>query len=179
MSHTVTEDWTTLPEALLPVVKQHCRVDFDDDDAILTRYIQWAISYCQGFTGLQIFEAEVVWTPALDGAARYPCPVQPVSAFGVMAETVDVSADYALQSGALTAPVWLVHSDGTAFATDAEVTLTTGYADADQIPPALYGNILRIAATMYENRESISAISLDQVPSWMNDMITGLWVPRA
>jgi uncharacterized phiE125 gp8 family phage protein len=178
MSYHATEDWTTLPAALLPVVKEHLRLDFDDDDATLTRYIQWAIAYCQEHTGLQIFEADVAWTPG-DAASRYQCPAQPVSAFGVISATVDVSADYALQSGALTAPVWLVHSDGTPFAADAEVTLVAGYADADLIPPALYGNILRIAATLYENRESISAISLDQVPSWMNDMITGLWVPRA
>ena len=91
------------------MVKQHCRVDFDDDDAILTQYIQWAIAYCQDFTGLQIFEAEVAWTPG-SAASRYQCPAQPVSAFAVTADAVDVSADYALQSGALTAPVWLVHS---------------------------------------------------------------------
>jgi hypothetical protein len=32
---------------------------------------------------------------------------------------------------------------------------------------------------MYEHRESITAYSLDQVPFWMNDMLGGLWVPRA
>jgi hypothetical protein len=177
MSYTKTEDWTTLPAALLPVVKDQLRIDFDDDNAIITRHIQWAIGYCQDFTGLQIFEADVAWTPG-SACSRYQCPAQPVSAFTVTSDAVDVSADYALDSGALTSPVWLVRSDGTPFAADAAVTLTAGYADADLIPPNLYGNLLRVSATLYENRESISAISLDQVPFWLNDMIGGLWLPR-
>ena len=178
MSYTATEDWTTMPAAMLPVVKQHCRVTVDDDDAMITRYIQWAIGYCQEHTGLQIFEADVVWTPG-SVCARYQCPAQPVSAFAVTLATVDVSADYALLSGTLTEPVWLMHNDGTPFPAETEVTLVAGYADADLIPPALYGNILRIAATMYEHRESITTETVGQVPFWLNDMLGGLWVPRA
>jgi uncharacterized phiE125 gp8 family phage protein len=178
MSYTATEDWNTLPAALLPEVKQHCRVTVDDDDAILTRYIQWAIGYWQEQTGLQIFEADVVWTPG-SVFARYQCPAWPVSAFVVTLATVDVSADYALQSGTLTEPVWLLHSDGTPFPADTEVTLVAGYADADLIPPALYGNILNKTADIYEHRGSITTESIDRIPSWANDAMTGLWVPRA
>jgi hypothetical protein len=179
MSHSATEDYTTLPAALLPFAKQHMRVDFTDDDVAIAKYIGWAIDYCQTFWDLQVFGATVAWLPTVNGASRYQCPVSPVSSFIVMSDAIDVSTEYALEATAITAPVWLVHSDGTPFHSDAVVTLTTGYANAASLPPKMEADIMRVAATLYENRESIAAISLDQIPFWLNDMMGGLWVPRA
>jgi hypothetical protein len=34
-------------------------------------------------------------------------------------------------------------------------------------------------ATLYEHRESVSVLSPDQMPFWLNDMLGGLWIPRA
>ena len=118
-SYTVTPDWTTLPEALLPLAKQHCRVDFPDDDIVITEYLQWAIGYCEQFWHLAVFSASVDWTPAPAGLARYQCPVQPVASFTVMSGAVDVSSEYALEQGSLTQPVWLVKKDGQPFPADA------------------------------------------------------------
>ena len=67
----------------------------------------------------------------------------------------------------------------TAFPAGVTFSLTAGYADLASLDPAMRGNILRMAATMYEHRESITTESVDQMPSWLNDMMGGLWVPRA
>ena len=96
-----------------------------------------------------------------------------------MSGAVDVSIEYALESASAVDPVWLVHSDGTTFPADAAVSLSVGFADADDLPPAEEGNVLRIAATLYENRESVTPLNLDQVPLWLNDALGGLWIPRA
>jgi hypothetical protein len=176
----ISIDRTALPQELLPLVKSHCRVDFADDDNLITMHIAIAISYCEKFWGLQIFGSEVSWSPALStGASRYQCPLQPVSDFTISSDSTDVKADYRLESGTLIEPVWLVRADGTAFHPDAVITLAAGHAAVAEIDPAATGGILRMAATLYEHRESISSYPLDQVPYWLNDMMGGLWVPRA
>jgi hypothetical protein len=72
-----------------------------------------------------------------------------------------------------------VRVDDTPIADGLTIDLVGGYATAETLPPALEGNILRVTATLYEHRESIEAGSLDTIPFWLNDMLTGLWVPRA
>jgi hypothetical protein len=180
MSWNPTVDYTALPLALLPLVKLHCRVDFPDDDEIIKTHTAIAIDYCANFWSFQIFGAEGAWSPDLStGASRYQCPVKPVSDFTISSGGVDVKAEYQLESGAITEPVWLVKKDGTAFPADALITLTAGYAEATGMPPAMLGGILRTAALVYEHRESVTAYSLDSVPYWLNDMLGGLWTPRA
>jgi len=179
MSYSTGEpDYTALPIAMLDLARFHMRVAFLDDDETILRYLRWAISYVELFTELRIFPVEVVWTPDVV-ASRAQCPMQPVSTFTAAVDALDVSNQYRLERSSLTAPVWLVRIDGTDIEAGLVATLAVGYADANKIPPALEGNILRTTATLYENRESISAISLDQVPTWLNDNLTGLWVPRA
>jgi hypothetical protein len=179
MSYSVVEDYSTLPAALLPLARQHCRVDFPDDDIVITEYVAWAIAQCQAVWDFQVFGATVTWAPVVNGLARYQCPKWPVSSFTVMSGAIDVSTEYALESTVLTAPVWLVHGDGTPFHADAAVTLNAGFVVPDQMPPNAKGAILQVAAARYENRESISAITLEQIPFWFGDLIGGLWVPRA
>lgn len=182
-SYQITSvDRTALPTALLPVAKQHMRVDFTDDNEVITKYLQFAISYFEQVSGWRVFGADVAWSPVSStsaAASRYQCPVQPVASFKVMSGAVDVSSEYALQAGEPVAPVFLVHSDGTPFPADAGITLVAGYADPDAIEPNAQAAILRIAATLYENRESVTTLSLEQMPFWLNDLLSGTWIPRA
>jgi uncharacterized phiE125 gp8 family phage protein len=179
MSFTFTSvDHTTLPTAMLAMTKKHLRVDVDEDDELITEYLAWAIDYAAKFWGLQIFGAEVDFMPA-GGAATYACPVQPVSAFTAADVGGDVSADYLLESASLTEPAWLVRVDGDVFPADVTFSLTAGYTALADMNPAMRGGILRIAATMYEHRETVTTESVDQVPYWLTDMLSGLWVPRA
>lgn len=177
MSYVQTEDWSTLPAALLPLAKQHLRVEGTDEDLLITDQIAQAIAYLQTVWGFQVFGADGVWLPADISSSRLQCPAQPVSAFVVTSAAVDVSSEYALQT--VGTATWLVHSDGTPFPLDAEVALTIGYADVEAMHPQVKANILRKTAELYEHRESITTESLAQMPSWLNDMMAGLWVPRA
>lgn len=179
MSYTATPDWTTLPAALLTLAKDHLRVTFPDDDTVITEYLAQSIGLLEQFWGLSIFSAAVAWLPEPAGLSRYQCPVQPVSAFTVTAGGTDQSADYRLEQAALTGPIWLTRIDGTAFPDDAAVTLTAGYATAAELMPPMRAGILRVAGTLYEHRESVSVIRPEQMPFWMNDLLGGLWVPRA
>lgn len=171
-------DQTTLPAAMLDMTKKHLRIDFTDDDASITDYLAWTIGYIEHFTGLRIFGTSVDFLP-VGGYSRTLCPVRPVSSFTAADASGDVTADYFLESGNLTEPVWIERIDGDLIPAGVTFTLVTGYQDPATMDPALRGNITRAAATMYEHRESITAYSLDQVPFWMNDMLGGLWVPRA
>ena len=59
-------------------------------------------------------------------------------------------------------------------------TLDRRLCDPDEIDAAVRrADILRMTASLYEHRESISTLSLDQMPFWMNDLMGGLWMPRA
>jgi hypothetical protein len=180
ISYVSTPDFATLPTALLPVAKQQCRVSFDTDDDIIKQHIGWAISYCERFWDQKIFGSSVVWLPVIAGNAwAYKCPVQPVSAFTVMSDGVDVSSEYALKQGDPVEPVYLVHVDQTPFPADAEITLTAGFTDPSQIDPGMLGGILRTTAKLYEYRESITDLNLNDMPFWLNDMLGGYWIPRA
>ena len=179
MSHVFTSvDTTTLPAAMLPMAKKHLRIDADDDDELITEYLAWAIAYAQNFWGLQIFGAEVDFLPD-GGESTYATPVQPVSAFTAADAGGDVSADYRLETASLTEPAWLVRADADVFPAGVTFSLTTGYAALADMGPAMRGGILRIAATMYEHRETVTTESVGQTPYWLNDMLGGLWVPRA
>jgi hypothetical protein len=175
MNYTIVEDTAALPSGLLNVAKQHMRVDFDEDDDDIVRYLTWAIAYRQHVSGQQWFSGTVTWMPD-DACARYQCPVQPVSDFTVMSDIDDVTDNYRLEQGSLVAPVWLVRADGTAFHSGAVVTLAVGVT---ALPPAEEGNVLRLAATLYEHRETVTTFSVDQMPMWLSDALGGLWIPRA
>jgi hypothetical protein len=178
MSYTLAENRDTLPAALLPLFKDQLRVTFDEDDGLITRHLRWSIDYRQRSLGQQLFSGTVSWMPG-DSASRYQCPVQPVSGFTVVVDSVTVTSEYVLEQASAVEPVWLVHSDGTNFPADAAVSLAVGFSDADDLPPAEEGNVLRVAAMLYEHRESVTSLDLEQMPLWLNDALGGLWIPRA
>lgn len=167
---------------LLPLAKQHMRVTFSDDDALIERYLNWAIDFTQNELGLQIHPLEYPWEPVTvtPAADRYVLPIQPVRSFVLTSGGIDVSAQYAIeQRGKISAPAWLIRKDGQPFPEDAAVVLSAGFATIGQMPPQMESAIFRIAGMLYEHRESVTTISLDPVPYWFRDLLHGLWVPRA
>lgn len=177
-------DYTALPDAMLAIAKQHMRVDFPDDDEIIKRYLASAIAHVELVAGWRIFGTAVAWFPTLSATAySYQTPVQPCSAFTVMLTDpppdTDISADFVLVADSPILPTWLMHKDKSPFPSPIAMTLTAGYADPDALPPNVSDVILRIASALYENRESVTQPSLAQMPFWMNDLIVGIWIPRA
>lgn len=173
-------DYTALPTAMLDLVKAHCRVRHSDDDEALKLYAGQAIDLAEKVWGFRVFAANVAWIPDPAGKfSRYDLPVWPVASFAAQSASVDVSADYEIGMTSMVEPWWLAKKDGQVFPDDLTVTLATGYADPAEIPPAGLAGILRVVASLYETRESYGTVSDAMVPSWANDMLVGLWVPRA
>ncbi len=182
MGYNVTAtDYDALPAEMLPFAKQHMRVDFTDDDATITRYLRWAIGQAEQVIDCRVNPVDVAWTPPLEsGLSRYQFPLQPVLSFVVKAaDGTDISAGFEIVGGSFTDPVWLSHSDGTPFPADCTITFKAGVATSDDLMPNIEASVYRIAATLYENRESISTLSLEAMPGWLNDLLVGTWLPRA
>lgn len=177
-------DRTTLPTALLPMVKSHCRVDFTDDDTILTTYISIAIGQLENVWDLAVFGVDGKWQPTItDDLALpiYETPVQPAKTFTAKdGADADVSANYELiNTVTYSEPSYFRSLDGTPIAADIKVALKGGYAAATDMPPEMLGAILQVSARLYEFRESSVSFSVNQMPMWMNDLLVGLWQPRA
>jgi hypothetical protein len=180
MSYTVTSiDYDALPDEMLPFAKQHMRVTFTDDDATISRYLRWAIGQAEQVLGISLNPATVTWTPDLADLSAYPFPLQPVASFSVTADSIDMTADFIKNDTGLVTPPLLIHVDGTPFPDDTTVAFVAGVTTSDEMTPNIEASIYRIAATLYENRESITTLTLETMPLWLNDMLVGTWVPRA
>jgi uncharacterized phiE125 gp8 family phage protein len=179
-------DRTTLPAALLPKVKLHVRVDYTDDDALLTDLTARAIDLYERKTGLSIFKADFAWSP--DGFDAVTddgvlCPAQPLATLAVTdSDNVDVTTAYQLAGNQIdgqASGLYLQPVDTSATMPDGlKVTAIAGYTDPTAIAPATLDSILRITAHLYANRESVSELLLRATDWWMDDLLVGAWVPR-
>jgi len=179
MSYRVVKvERTETAEALLDTAKAHMRVEFERDDEYIKLCVIRAIDMMERFSGARIFKTEALWTPYLVGSAwAYQTPLQPIASFTATANNVDVSNAYALESASEVEPVWLYKIGGLAFDAGIEVALVAGY-EPEQIPPMYLDPVLRMAAHLYEHRESVDATNLMQIPGWANDLMCGTWIPR-
>jgi uncharacterized phiE125 gp8 family phage protein len=172
-------DRQALPDEMLDLVKAHCRVDFTDDDSYLVNCTGRAISIFERVSGWLINPATVKWSPAITATdSMYRTPVQPVSAFKAFdAALADISALFALHYTSLEGPHYLASISGGPWSAGTTVDLTAGY-DLETMPFEVQDGVLRVAATLYEMRETIDAASMQLVPGWANEMLTGIWIPR-
>lgn len=180
MSYQITNvDRAGFAEALLSLAKSHMRVEFARDDEYIKNCIIRAADMMERFSGARIVKAAADWFPAIVTSAYvHQVPLQPVASFTAMAGGVDVSADFRIRSRTAVDPVFLEHIDRTAFPPGIEVALVLGYASATEIPPMYLDPILRMAAHLYEHRESVDQTNLMAIPQWANDLLCGTWIPR-
>jgi hypothetical protein len=180
VTHRITSiDRSALPDEMLDLVKAHCRVDFTDDDSYLVNCTGRAISIFERVSGWMVNPVGVKWIPAITATASvYQTPVQPVSAFKAFDSALaDISVLFELQYTTLEGPHYLASISGLPWAAGTTVDLTAGY-DLETMPFEVQDGILRVAATLYEMRETIDAASMQLVPGWANEMLTGIWIPR-
>lgn len=178
----VSIDRTAIPTGLLDLAKQHMRVRWNDEDDYITNCILRAVDLVERHSGASIFATEVNWTPVTTtNAWGAQFPLQPVDPdFDCIAEgDLDVTDAFHMASTSPTSPVLLVHTDMTPFPAGLAVGFTAGFATADLMPPQYLDPILRIAAHLYEHRESVDVTGLADIPQWMNDLLMGNWIPRA
>jgi len=178
MSFRITEvDFSALLTDLLPLAKQHLRIDFEDDDPLVSQYLGNAIQVVEDVWGQRINLTKISWSPLINSVSySYQIPVQPVSAFEVSSGGV-VQPGYSLSFESKTGPVYLVKDDKTPWPSDTTVALEAGFGSVSDMPPSCIGPILRVTATLYEKRETITTPVI-LVPYWLNDLLVGNWVPR-
>ena len=179
-THRITAvDRNALPEEMLDLVKMHCRVDFSDDDAYLVNCTGRAISIFERVSGWLVNATTVKWSPVITATdSQYKTPVQPVASFKAFDATlVDISPLFELQYSSLEGPHYLATISGAPWAAGVTVDLTAGY-DLETMPFEVQDGVLRVAATLYEMRETIDAANMQLVPGWANEMLTGIWIPR-
>jgi uncharacterized phiE125 gp8 family phage protein len=176
-------DRDALPAALLPLAKQHMRIDGSFEDAFITSVLARAIARFQQLNDVTVNPSTFTWTPpaaAFNGQGGATLPVRPVSAFTATVpgdpDPVDVAADYALAlkwDSPYGVPVQLLTG---AAADGLTVGLTAGYADLAGLPPEVQDVVLRHAAHLYEHREILLPGSEYVAPDLKLDATW--WMPR-
>jgi len=169
----VMQDFAALPAELLPLVKQHCRVDHNSDDALMTSIIARAIARFEQANEVTVNPTAITWTPKLadfkNGAATLP--VRPATLATPIADYAVVLKWDSIHG------IPILALEGAA-ADGLSVELLCGYPDADAIPPAVLDEVLRSAAHLYEHREILVPGGKDFVsPDLAKDKTW--WMPKA
>jgi uncharacterized phiE125 gp8 family phage protein len=163
----------TTPPAVLPIdkteMKQHSRIDHDDDDDLIDGLISGVVNYLDGPSGiLGRAIMEQAWVLELgEWPATLSLPIEPVTELTVSYLDEDgasqtLAADtYVLDNAPSQASTWRWAKDVTAPALSATAaypvtfTMVAGAASAEDVDPGLKVAMKMIAAHWYENRETV------------------------
>jgi uncharacterized phiE125 gp8 family phage protein len=175
MITAVVPDWATLPAAMLPNAKMHCRVDTTFDDGFITDAIGRAIGGLEQRNDVLINPTSYTWKPDqaefCNGRARIPwSPVKTITADA----GGDVSANYAIETSGIhgAMPQYLIGS----YVAGLVVTCVAGYAAAADVPPRMIDRIMRLTAHLYEHREILAPGQAFMMPDLELDATD--WMPR-
>lgn len=161
----------------LDQVKQHLRVDHNDEDTLIATYIAAAVSYLDGLSGI-LGRAMVNQTWELYYDA-FPCgplqiPLGPLLSVSTV-EYADAAGTYQTWEATnytvdtASDPGWVVPVDSwpapLATANAVKVTFVAGFGDATKVPAALKAALLLLIGDMYEQRENtIVGQSVETMP---------------
>lgn len=153
MIKTITPPVTepvTLAEA-----KAHLRIDYADEDALITALITVAREQAEALTGLALLTRTVSQTGGLKPDGAQVLFIKP--SIDVLTASVDGVASTYTQYGS----VVVIDAPGIEY----EITYTAGaYTDATSIPQAIKQWMLLKIGTLYANRESDSATAVTKNP---------------
>ena len=162
----------TAPAALpvaLPDVKQHLRVDHDDENSLITAYIEAATAHLDGYSGAlgrALINQE--WRQDFDGFCRIlRLPLPNVSAAAVTYDDADgveqtvAGGSFRILSDHISAYVAAsldtVWPSARMDAGSVRVTFTAGFGDEPaDVPASLRSAILLMVGDLYENRATVS-----------------------
>jgi uncharacterized phiE125 gp8 family phage protein len=164
------------PPVLEPIslqeAKEHCRIDLDDEDALLSGYITAARQHVEDVTGRQLITA--TWALTLDG---WPCfidvpkaPLLTVTSIayldsGGTSQTL-ATTQYRIEApvgptagrGRITREYAVVWPTLRGVGNAVTVTFTAGYGTSgDKVPMPLRQAMFLLIATSYEKREMTKA----------------------
>jgi uncharacterized phiE125 gp8 family phage protein len=185
-------DWTPVPELVtapaddpvsLAEAKAQCRVDHDDEDAVILGYVRAAAEWVEVNTERQILTAtyrlklpDFCWW-----SLELPYPplrsvgsVQYLDAAGVL-RTLASSA-YDVVTSCM--PGRLQLADGQTWPADVKthpeavrVTYECGYGGTDATPRRVKQAILLLVGHWYERREAVSEVALASVPMGVDSLL--------
>ena len=180
MSITViSADWDTLPNEMLPAMKQHLRIDNTFDDVFIEDAIRRAIDHFQRVTEITVFATEYLWEPDALGwcAGTIRSPITPISEFAADVDGIRRFRRLPVQHQQRARRADLYWTDR--YAAGLGLTLTSGYPSADLVPPGMRDVIFRLAATLFENREILVPSGQFLTPGWLEQVMGPYWLPRA
>jgi uncharacterized phiE125 gp8 family phage protein len=169
-SFQVSTDATATPVAL-ESLKEHLRIDGNDEDAILSAYLYGATRYVQYYTHRQLITATFVdrhtnW-PDADGFRTMRSPLVSVTSIGYTdtAGSSQTVTNTVYAADIYTAPgtIRLAYNqtwpaDNRGDVNDIAITYTAGYGTTPaDVPDTLYVAVMQLAGHWYENREPVSA----------------------
>lgn len=173
-----TVDPATEPVSLTEA-KDHLRVEFADDDTLISSLIGTARMYCERWHHrayiTQSFKLTLDCFPSKRSIVLLRPPIQSVSSItyydqnGVQ-QTLD-SSKYSVDTVSEPGRVCLAPGESDWPSTQAdrkgdtvEITFVAGYGDPEDVPQDIRTAVLMMLGHLYENREASSVVLLSKVP---------------
>ena len=165
MINRISIDRLTLPLVLLPYVKDQARVRHERDDALLAGHVAAAVGLAERLCNVSLYPADYIVTAdeiyscqrLCASPTRWLLPLNNVRACLITGiDAADLSAGFVLSNADFggNASSYLQSVGGAVIPWDATLALTVGVDDPADLAPAFLSLIARMAASMYENRES-------------------------
>lgn len=161
----------------LSLVKAHCRIDHDDEDLLLQHYLDAAVSYLDGYSGVlgrcmvtQTWRADIT---RVGEVIALPFPDIQVTTADFTDATAGALVYEWHESMAFPA---LIPTGG--FGRPASVTFTAGYGGPDDVPAALKDAILMLTLHRYDMRAPVVEGNMNSVPLGFDAMIAPFRVQR-
>ncbi len=181
----ITTNFTTsiVPEDILSLasLKEHCRIDYTDEDAILSSYRSAAIAKVQNLSGRMLDRVTVEFFAEHFGCIRLPwSPVASIT-------SVEYKTDATTYATLAAANWWCdVYRDAphidfknlpTVYqdtANKIKITAEIGYdASAGNVPEPLIAAVRLLAQDMYEFRgDEVAGVVVRKVPNGVNALIS-------
>jgi uncharacterized phiE125 gp8 family phage protein len=170
----------------LDEAKAHCRVDHDDDNAVITTLIAAAAAYVDGWTGvLGRCLVDQTWRISFRDltAQCIRLPFPNVSTATVTyydtdnAEQTVAAGDFTILADACGSFIRFDDSFAVPSLYDdrldaVQVEFTAGYGDAADVPAAIKAAILLLVGHYYENREaSVIGASVENLPMGVDALL--------
>ena len=161
----------------LQATKAHLRIDFSDDDEYVKDVIARAIAMFENESEISVNPSSYIWKP---DAADYcgdvvPIPITPVVDFTAMdADENDLTEEYEVASNSQRG-VMIYRLVGS-YASGLAVSIDSGYATKDELPPGILDLVLLVACHLYENRGVL--ISQKEIADFMRRATSSYWKPR-
>jgi uncharacterized phiE125 gp8 family phage protein len=169
--------WTTPPSPIVTVaeLKSHLRVDFDDDDDLMSDLVVSAQAYVEGPEGIGLVLAPSTWRLNLDGFPAdqvIAIPLGPVTAVSGISyvdpagatqalDLANVRVDLDARPARITPALTKSWPDAAAVTGAVKVTFTAGPPSPD---PALKRAVLMLAAHWYANPSATAPGQVPEIP---------------